>query len=97
MTRRLDSLIGEITKVHGDYLETIDNGGDMGKFGGKRDIVVVAHGHILRAFVKRWLGFEMGMELQLMLEPGGVCGLSYAHGKINERAVLCGMSFPANV
>ena len=58
------------------------------------DIVVVAHGHILRAFVKRWLKFELDANLEMMLEPGGVCGLSYAHGDIEQRAVLVGMSFP---
>lgn len=36
------------------------------------DIVLVAHGHLLRAFTKRWLGYPMEFPLALMLEPGAV-------------------------
>lgn len=36
------------------------------------DVLLVAHGHILRAFVKRWLGYPLDFKLLLMLEPGGV-------------------------
>ena len=61
------------------------------------DVLVVAHGHSLRAFVKRWLKLELGSNVELMLEPGGVCGLSYAHGNVEERAALVGMSFPPAV
>ncbi|KAF5005995.1 hypothetical protein F66182_15881, partial [Fusarium sp. NRRL 66182] len=39
---------------------------------GPADIVLVAHGHLLRAFVKRWLGYPMEFPLSLMLEPGGI-------------------------
>ncbi|ETI24260.1 hypothetical protein G647_03629 [Cladophialophora carrionii CBS 160.54] len=84
---RLDGLISQITSIHQEALEKGDR---------KSDVVVVAHGHILRAFVKRWLQFDMGARLELMLEPGGVCGLSYAHGHIEQRAVLVGMSFPSS-
>jgi broad specificity phosphatase PhoE len=83
---RLDRMISTITKLHGDAQEKKH----------RMDIVVVAHGHILRAFVKRWLGLSLDTKLELMLEPGGVCGLSYAHGSIDERAVLVGMSFPGS-
>lgn len=84
VTDRLDRMISKITTLQGEALA-------------KRhwmDIVIVAHGHIGRAFVKRWLGLSLESKLELMLEPGGVCGLSYAHGSINARAVLVGMSFP---
>jgi probable phosphoglycerate mutase len=84
---RLDGLISQITLTHKEALEKGDR---------KSNIVVVAHGHILRAFVKRWLNFDMGARLELMLEPGGVCGLSYAHGHVEQRAVLVGMSFPGS-
>jgi sedoheptulose-bisphosphatase len=82
---RLDGLIEQITAIHKEGLQTGNR---------KCDVLVVAHGHILRAFVKRWLKFDMAAHLELMLEPGGVCGLSYAHGNVDERAVLVGMSFP---
>ncbi len=85
VTARLDSLISSITAMHSAALITDDR---------KSDVMVIAHGHILRAFVKRWLKFDLSTKLELMLEPGGVCGLSYAHGNIEQRAVLVGMSFP---
>lgn len=84
ITERLTSLIDEIVGLQAEAM----------KAGTKGDVVVVAHGHILRAFVKLWLGLELGSTLNLMLDPGGVCGLSYSHGKVEERAVLVGMSYP---
>lgn len=36
------------------------------------DVLLVAHGHILRALVKRWLKLPLQDSLSLMLEPGGV-------------------------
>jgi broad specificity phosphatase PhoE len=39
---------------------------------GPADIVLVAHGHLLRAFVKRWLGYPLEFPLSLMLEPGAI-------------------------
>lgn len=83
---RLDRVISEITKLQGDALEKKQ----------RVDVVVVAHGHILRAFVRRWLRLSLDTKLELMLEPGGVCGLGYAHGSIDDRAVLVGMSFPGS-
>lgn len=90
---RVDKLINEITAWQGAYLQEAKEG-RLDETERKRDILVVAHGHVLRCFVKRWLGFEMGTHVEMMLEPGGVCGLSYAHGRVEERAVLVGMSFP---
>ena len=89
---RVDRVIGEITEIQGQYMKDAKDGNVGGR---KRDVLVVAHGHILRAFVKRWLGLELDAKVEMMLEPGGVCGLSYAHGNVDERAVLVGMSFPA--
>ncbi|KAK3988399.1 hypothetical protein QBC44DRAFT_329380 [Cladorrhinum sp. PSN332] len=37
----------------------------------------VAHGLILRAFVKRWLGCPFDMPLPMMLPPGGIGILRY--------------------
>ena len=36
------------------------------------DVLLVAHGHLLRAFTKRWLGYPMEFPLSMMLEPGAV-------------------------
>ncbi|EXJ93522.1 2,3-bisphosphoglycerate-dependent phosphoglycerate mutase [Capronia coronata CBS 617.96] len=82
VTERLDRLIAQITRLQEEGMKKQQ----------KCDVVVVAHGHILRAFVKRWLEFSLDAKLEMMLEPGGVCGLSYAHGSIQQRAVLVGMS-----
>lgn len=41
------------------------------------DVVLVAHGHLLRAFTKRWLGYPMEFPLSLMLDPGAVGVLRY--------------------
>ena len=62
VTARLDSLIREIHAVQGPYMH------------GEKEcnVILVAHGHILRAFVKRWLKYPLDMPLSLMLEPGGI-------------------------
>lgn len=39
--------------------------------------VQVAHGHILRAFTKRWLGYPLEFPLSMMIAPGGVGILRY--------------------
>jgi sedoheptulose-bisphosphatase len=84
LTIRLDNLITKIQDIHRPTMH-----GD-----GPCDVVLVAHGHILRAFVKRWLRYDLAFPLSLMLEPGGVGGLSYQHHNIDEPACLVGMSFP---
>lgn len=83
--KRLDELIGEIRQIQRPLFQKGSGG----------DVVVVAHGHILRAFVKRWLKCALDFPLSMMLEPGGVGGLSYQHGDVEEPAVLVGMSFPS--
>lgn len=35
-------------------------------------VVQVAHGHLLRAFAKRWLKYPMETPLSMMMEPGGI-------------------------
>jgi probable phosphoglycerate mutase len=62
--RRLDALIAEIReKYHSKCFE--------GSSGGKGDVLIVAHGHILRAFAMRWTGKPLS-ETTLILEAGGV-------------------------
>lgn len=90
--RRVDRVIGEIAALQGAYMRDAREG--KLEEGRRRDVLVVAHGHILRAFVRRWLGLELSVKIEMMLEPAGLCGLSYAHGNVEERAVLVGMSFP---
>ncbi|KAK5938056.1 hypothetical protein PMZ80_009645 [Knufia obscura] len=92
VSERVDRVIGEITEMQGGYLRDLREG--KLEEGRKRDVLVVAHGHVLRAFVKRWLGCDMGVKLELQIEPCGVAGLSYAGANVGQRAVLLGMSFP---
>lgn len=78
------------------------------------DVLVVAHGHILRAFTKRWLvsgipaqllkpntkltlslkEWDMGFPFPMMMEPGAIGVLSYAHHNLDEPSVLIGMALP---
>jgi probable phosphoglycerate mutase len=38
----------------------------------------VAHGLILRCFIKRWLGWPIDFSFPMMLDPGAVTVLRYA-------------------
>ncbi|OJJ98453.1 hypothetical protein ASPACDRAFT_122252 [Aspergillus aculeatus ATCC 16872] len=84
VTARIDSLITEIRELH------------RGNMHGEQpaDVVLIAHGHTLRAFTKRWLGYPMEFPLSMMLEPGAVGVLSYQHHSIDEPAFLVGYGFP---
>lgn len=59
------------------------------------DILVVAHGHILRAFTKRWLAWDMAFPFTMMMEPGAIGIVSYAHHNVAEPALLVGMALPS--
>ncbi|KAH7040953.1 phosphoglycerate mutase [Microdochium trichocladiopsis] len=83
---RLDRLIAEIKAIQAPVI----HGGPA------PDVLIVAHGHILRAFVKRWLRFPMNFAFAQMMEPGAIGILSYAHHNIEEPALLVGMGFPAS-
>ena len=83
----------------------------MGGHGGnsKGDVLIVAHGHILRAFAQRWVRKSLQEGPSFLLEAGGVgtlrydgspCGLkieadklSYEHHNIDEPAILLGGAF----
>lgn len=79
---RLDIVISQIKEIQAPYMH-----GEKGV-----DVVLIAHGHILRAFAKRWIGFGLGTRLPMMLEPGAVGVLSYEHHNINEPAILLGVN-----
>jgi len=80
---RLDALIERIREIQAPHMKDDE----------KCDILLVAHGHSLRAFAKRWLGYPLDNPLSLMLEPGGVGVLSYQHHNIKEPALLLGIGF----
>ncbi|TVY57003.1 Sedoheptulose 1,7-bisphosphatase [Lachnellula cervina] len=82
VSNRLDGIIAKIRKIQGPYMH-----GEKGV-----DVVLIAHGHILRAFAKRWIGFPLSTSLPMMLEPGAVGVLSYEHHKVDEPAFLLGVN-----
>lgn len=83
---RIDRLIREIRELQAPLMADAATG--------PKDIVLVAHGHLTRAFARRWLGYEMAFPLSLMMEPGGVGVLSYQHHNVEEPALLLGIGFP---
>lgn len=88
VTNRLDRVIADIrTRFH----EKSMNGPKTGEV--PSDVLVVAHGHILRAFAMRWIKRELTTGVSLLLEAGGVGTLSYEHHNIDEPAILLGGAF----
>jgi probable phosphoglycerate mutase len=82
---RCDRLIKEIReKWHAPVFEGKE---------GKGDVLLVAHGHLLRAFAMRWVGKKLAEKLTMLLEAGGVGTLSYEHHSLEEPALLLGGAF----
>ncbi|KAF2202100.1 phosphoglycerate mutase-like protein [Delitschia confertaspora ATCC 74209] len=94
VTDRLDALIADIrSRFHTGRFG--DQGGK--KVGKPNDVLIVAHGHILRAFAARWVGRRLEENPALILEAGGVGTLSYEHHTIEEPAILLGGAFVVDV
>ncbi|KAL9103937.1 MAG: hypothetical protein Q9163_001085 [Psora crenata] len=90
VTTRLDRLIADIrTNFHKEAIGKPED--DKGAQ--KSDVLLVAHGHILRAFAMRWIRRDLGEGVSLLLEAGGVGTLSYEHHNIDEPAILLGGAF----
>ncbi|KAH8664577.1 histidine phosphatase superfamily [Xylariales sp. PMI_506] len=58
-----------------------------------RNIVLVAHAHILSAFAIRWTGQQLPTGPSFIVEPGGVGILGYEHGMLTKPAIVLGTSF----
>ncbi|PGH35486.1 phosphoglycerate mutase [[Emmonsia] crescens] len=85
--QRLDALIAEIrSKYHSKAMAKSAHEPVNG------DVLIVAHGHILRAFAMRWIGKPL-TETAFILEAGGVGTLSYEHHNIDEPAIILGGAF----
>lgn len=68
ITARLDTLIADIReKYHGPAI-----GRPKGSVKTPYDVLIVAHGHILRAFAARWIGKSIADNPHMILEAGGV-------------------------
>ncbi|KAJ4386165.1 Sedoheptulose 1,7-bisphosphatase [Gnomoniopsis smithogilvyi] len=91
VTERLDRLITEIrSKYQEPHMTTT---GPSPPTCGTGDVMVVGHGHILRAFAMRWVGKSLQEGPTFLMEAGGVGTLSYEHKSIHEPAILLGGAF----
>jgi sedoheptulose-bisphosphatase len=64
---RLDAVITEIrSKFHAPAFDKVKGEG------GPCDVLIVAHGHISRAFAARWVNRTVADNPSLILETGGV-------------------------
>ncbi|KAI4154447.1 MAG: hypothetical protein L6R39_001388 [Caloplaca ligustica] len=92
ITNRLDRLIDDIrSRFHGTAI------GQPKANSNPSDVLLVAHGHILRAFAMRWIKRELTEGVSLLLEAGGVGTLSYEHHNLDEPAILLGGAFMVDV
>jgi broad specificity phosphatase PhoE len=67
ITERLDNLIADLrNKYQKDVIGKPSDGKHTG------DVLVVGHGHILRAFAARWVNKDIADNPSLILEAGGV-------------------------
>jgi probable phosphoglycerate mutase len=51
------------------------------------DVILFAHGHILRVLTARWLELPPGDARHFLLGTAAVCILAYEHNKLDEPAV----------
>ncbi|KAF2083360.1 phosphoglycerate mutase-like protein [Saccharata proteae CBS 121410] len=92
VTERLDALIADIrSRFHGAAI------GRERREAPAHDVLIVAHGHILRALAGRWIGKDISDNPSLILEAGGVGTLSYEHHSLEEPAILLGGAFMVDV
>jgi len=78
VSKRIDELIEQIRReVH------------VPCWGQERsDVLVVAHGHVLRGLGSRWMELSVEMARALQLDAGGVSVLGYEHHRVEEPAVV---------
>ncbi|OCK72864.1 phosphoglycerate mutase [Lepidopterella palustris CBS 459.81] len=81
VTERLDRLIAKIKEHQQPYMNNEK----------PADVVLVAHGLILRCFVKRWLNYPLDFPLSMMMPPGAI-----SNHDINEPAFNIGIALPAD-
>ena len=70
---RADAVLGRVRPLLG---QNAARGADHG--GG--DVVLVAHGHVLRVLTARWLGLEPSAGRMFRLDTGTLSTLAYEHG-----------------
>lgn len=83
VSARIDELIRHIrAKHHAPAFEAQKRGEKVAS-----DVLLVAHGHILRGFGARWIDATVSTARSLQLDAGGIGVLSYEHGTIVEPAI----------
>ncbi|KXL51445.1 hypothetical protein M433DRAFT_60419 [Acidomyces richmondensis BFW] len=93
VTARLDALIHDLrTRFHAHAI-----GKPKGSVTEPYDVLIVAHGHILRALAGRWINKDIADNPSLILEAGGVGTLSYEHHNLSEPAILLGGAFMSDI
>lgn len=93
ISSRLDALISDIrSNYHAPVI-----GKPKGSVKEPYDVLIVAHGHILRAFAARWIGRDIADNPHMLLEAGGVGTLSYEHHSLEEPSILLGGAFMSDV
>ncbi|KEY66037.1 hypothetical protein S7711_08814 [Stachybotrys chartarum IBT 7711] len=95
VTDRLDRLIQDIRDKY--HRPAFGKSQDQTTSGRNGDVLIVAHGHILRAFALRWSGKTLQDGPAFLLEAGGVGTLSYEHHNIDEPAILLGGAFVVDI
>lgn len=96
VTRRLDRLIAVIRSYQEPFMQK-EHLNDLSQSKeGTGDVLVVGHGHILRAFAMRWVRKTLQEGPTFLMEAGGVGTLSYEHHSIEEPAILLGGAFVVN-
>ncbi|KAK2031759.1 putative phosphoglycerate mutase [Colletotrichum zoysiae] len=87
VTKRLDRIIVQIREIQRPYMN------------GEKpvDVLLVAHGLILRCFWKRWLGLPVDFDLSMIFAPGAVAVLSYKENDIEKPTFHLGVALPHGV
>lgn len=95
---RLDRLIATIrSEYQAPFMHKESSSrGNHSSSDGTGDVLVVGHGHILRAFAMRWVGKTLQEGPTFLMEAGGVGTLSYEHHSVDEPAILLGGAFVVN-
>ncbi|KAL5519051.1 hypothetical protein ACEPAH_734 [Sanghuangporus vaninii] len=78
MTKRVDAVIDQVQEYHRRYFE---------EGIGKRDVLIVSHGHFSRVMIARWVQFPMSLGTHFNFEPAGIAILSYNHRNLKEPAL----------
>ncbi|KZS95951.1 phosphoglycerate mutase-like protein [Sistotremastrum niveocremeum HHB9708] len=78
VTERIDRVISKVQEIHRQYKEE-------GK--GRRDVMIVAHGHFTRCLVARWIKAPIILGQGINVEPAGIALLTYNHHSLDEPAI----------